>query len=142
MASLPDSPRLEVQLETRAIALVFPLPRPGYSRTQRRRNTGRRTERISIIGHMGTVRITEAELARDVHAVLVKVQEGFEVVIVQNHCPIAVIRPFKPTGRMISEVLADLKARGSTAVMDDDFARDIEEGIKAQRQPWNPPSWD
>ena len=38
---------------------------------------------------------------------------------------------------MISEIIADLKARGSTAVMDDDFARDIEEAIKVQRQPWN-----
>jgi hypothetical protein len=35
---------------------------------------------------------------------------------------------------------ADLKARGSTAVVHDDFARDIEKGIKAHRQPWNPPS--
>jgi len=43
---------------------------------------------------------------------------------------------------MISEVTADLKARGSNAAMDEDFARDIDEGIKAQRQPWNPPSWD
>ena len=38
-------------------------------------------------------------------------------------------------GRLISEVLADLKARGSNAVMDEDFARDIEEGIKAHREP-------
>jgi hypothetical protein len=37
---------------------------------------------------------------------------------------------------------ADLEARGSSAVMDEDFAHDIEEGIKAQRQPWIPPSWD
>jgi hypothetical protein len=43
---------------------------------------------------------------------------------------------------MISEVIADLKARGSNAVIDEDFARDIEEGIKAHREPWNPPSWD
>jgi hypothetical protein len=28
------------------------------------------------------------------------------------------------------------------AVMDDEFARDVEEGIDAQRQPWNPTSWD
>jgi hypothetical protein len=43
---------------------------------------------------------------------------------------------------MISEVIAALEARGSNAVMDEDFARDVEEGIKAHRQPWNPPSWD
>lgn len=89
-----------------------------------------------------TVRMTEAELARDLHSVLEKVQEGVEVVIEQDHRPIAVIKPSKPVGRMISEVIADLKARGSNAVIDDDFARDIEEGTKAHREPWNPPSWD
>ena len=44
---------------------------------------------------------------------------------------------------MIStEVIAELKARGSNAVIDEDFARDIEEGIKAQCEPWHPPAWD
>ena len=62
--------------------------------------------------------------------------------IEQNHRPIVVIRPSAPVGRKISEVIADLKARGSNAIMDDDFALDIEEGIKAHREPWNPPSWD
>ncbi|MDP2996413.1 MAG: hypothetical protein Q8N47_02920 [Bryobacterales bacterium] len=75
---------------------------------------------------MSTVRVTEAELALDIHAVLVKVQEGVEVVIEQNQRPIAVIKPPKTAGRIISEVLADLNAPGSIAVMDDDFAHDIE----------------
>jgi hypothetical protein len=44
-------------------------------------------------------------------------------------------------GRPISEVIAELKVRRSNAVIDDDFARDIEAGIAAQRQPWTPPSW-
>jgi antitoxin (DNA-binding transcriptional repressor) of toxin-antitoxin stability system len=91
---------------------------------------------------MSTVRITETELARDVHAILEKVQQGIEVIIEQDHRPIAVIKASKPAGRPISEVLADLKARGSSAVMDDEFARDVEEGIKAQQESWNPPSWD
>jgi len=95
-----------------------------------------------MIQNMSTVRITESELARDVHGVLEKVQQGVEVIVEQNHRPVAVIKPSKPAGRLISEVLADLKARGSTAVMDDEFARDIEEGIKAHREPWNPPSWE
>ena len=95
-----------------------------------------------MIMDMGTLRITEAELVRDIHAILAKVQQGVEVVVEQNHRPVAVITPSQPAGRMISEVVAELKARGSTAVMDDDFAHDIEEGIKAQRQPWNPPSWE
>jgi antitoxin (DNA-binding transcriptional repressor) of toxin-antitoxin stability system len=91
---------------------------------------------------MSTVRITETELARDVHGILEKVQQGVEVIIEKNHRPVAVIKASKPAGRLISEVLADLQARGSTAVIDDDFARDIEEGIRAHREPWNPPSWE
>jgi len=90
---------------------------------------------------MSTVRITETELARDVHAVLEKVRQGIEVIVEQEHRPVAVIKAPKTAGRLISEVLADLKARGSMAVMDDEFARDVEEGIKAHREPWNPPSW-
>jgi len=86
--------------------------------------------------------MTEAEVARDLHAVLEKVQRGIAVVIEQDHRPVAVIKPSKPAGRPISEVIADLEARGSNAVIDDDFARDVEEGINAQREPWNPPSWD
>jgi len=50
------------------------------------------------------------------------------------------VEPPKPVGGMISEVIADLKARGSDAGIDDEFAHDIEEGIQAQSHPWNPPS--
>jgi FMN-dependent NADH-azoreductase len=46
-----------------------------------------------------------------------------------------VIKPSAPAGRMTSEVIADLKARGSNASMDEGFAHDIEEGIKAAREP-------
>ena len=82
---------------------------------------------------MATVHMSEAEVARDLHAVLAKVQQGVEIVIEQDHRPVAVLKSSKPVGRMISEIIADLKARGSSAVMDDDFARAIEEGITAQR---------
>jgi hypothetical protein len=64
------------------------------------------------------------------------------VVIEQDHRPIAVISPKKPAGRPISEVIAALEASGANAVIDDDFARDIEAGIEMSRQPWNPPSWE
>ena len=86
--------------------------------------------------------MSEAEVASDLHAVLARVQQGVEIVIEQDHRPVAVLRPSQPVGRMISEIVADLKARASNAVIDDDFAGDVDEGIKAQRQPWNPPSWD
>lgn len=94
------------------------------------------------MGPMETVHMSEAELARDLHAVLAKVRQGVEIVIEQDHRPIAVLKPSPPVGRMISEIVADLKARRSNALMDDDFARDLEEGIKAQRPPWNPLAWD
>ncbi len=88
------------------------------------------------------VHITDTEAARDFHSVLERVREGAEVVVEQDNRPVAVIRTPAPAGRMISEVIADLKARGSISVMAEDFARDIEEGLKANREPWNPPSWD
>ncbi len=86
--------------------------------------------------------LSEADVVKDIVAVLAKVREGTEVIVEQDHRPIAVIKPPKPAGRPISEVIAALKARGSNAVIDDDFARDIEAGIEAYRQPWTPPSWE
>ena len=115
--------------------LHFYLQQELLARGQRARITG-------IIIDMGMVRISEAELARDLHAVLAKVQQGIEVVVEQDHRPVAVIKPSQPAGRMISEVVSDLKTRGSTAVIDDDFPIDIEEGIQAHRQPWHPPARD
>jgi len=87
--------------------------------------------------------MTEAEVARDLHDVLEKVQRGIEVVIEQDHRPVAVIMPSKPiVGRPISEVIAALEASGANAIIDEDFARDVQEAIDAHREPWNPPSWD
>lgn len=91
---------------------------------------------------MATVRITEAELARDVHAVLAKVRQGVEVVVEQDNRPVAVIKTPPVGGRKISEVIAAMKASGANAVLDEDFARDVEEAIRLHSQPWNPPSWD
>lgn len=97
--------------------------------------------RAGIIGVM-TVHVTEAELARDVHAVLAKVREGIEVVIEKNSRPVAVIRAPEVKGRRISEVIAALDASGASAVVDEDFARDVEAAVNAHREPWNPPSTD
>jgi hypothetical protein len=67
-----------------------------------------------MIEGMAIVHMTEAEVVKDIAAVLAKVRQG----------------PSKPEGRMITEVIADLRARGSKAVIDDDFASDIEEGLR------------
>jgi antitoxin (DNA-binding transcriptional repressor) of toxin-antitoxin stability system len=91
---------------------------------------------------MITVRMTEAELARDVHAVLEKVRQGMEVVIEQDSCPVAVLKAPRVKGRKIPEVIAAPKANGLSAVIDKDFASDVEVGVKSHRDSWNLASWD
>ncbi len=88
------------------------------------------------------MRMTEAEVVKNITAVLEKVRQGSEIVIEQDQRPIAVSKPTKTAGRLISEVVADLKARGSAAVIDESFATEIEAGIEGHRQPWAPPSWE
>jgi antitoxin (DNA-binding transcriptional repressor) of toxin-antitoxin stability system len=90
---------------------------------------------------MGTLRITEAELARDIHAILAKVQRGAEVVVEQDHRPVAVLRPLDRSGRLVSDILREARRRNSTVTLDDDFGTDLEAIIASQQQPWNPPSW-
>lgn len=102
----------------------------------------KRGRKAAMIDTMAVVHMTEAEVVKDIAAVLAKVRQGSEIVVEQGNRPVAIIKPSKPAGRMISEVIADLKVRGAKVTMDDDFARDIEEGIKAHQQPWNPPSWE
>jgi antitoxin (DNA-binding transcriptional repressor) of toxin-antitoxin stability system len=85
-----------------------------------------------------TVRISEAELARDIHAVLAKVQEGIEVIVEQNHRPVAVIKTPRFTGRLLSAAIALAAARGSTVTLDDGFMRDMGEGIASRSRPWTP----
>jgi antitoxin (DNA-binding transcriptional repressor) of toxin-antitoxin stability system len=98
-----------------------------------------------MIEVMATVRITEAELARDIHAVLAKVQEGVEVIVEQDHRPVAVIKTSKGPGRKISECIALAKAHeeklGYAPVPDADFAKDVQAAIDAHREPLNPPPW-
>ena len=91
---------------------------------------------------MATVRITEAELARDLHAVLAKVQEGIEVIVEQDHRPVAVIRMPHRSGRPISEILRQARDRNCTVTLDPEFGKDLEAVIASHQQPWNPPSWE
>jgi antitoxin (DNA-binding transcriptional repressor) of toxin-antitoxin stability system len=88
--------------------------------------------------------MSEAEVIKDIATVLDRVRQGVEVIVEQDHRPVAVIKSpvVSSKGRKISEVIAALEAAGANAVIDEDFARDVEEGINAHREPWNPPSWD
>jgi antitoxin (DNA-binding transcriptional repressor) of toxin-antitoxin stability system len=67
-----------------------------------------------------------------------KVRQGVEVVVEQDNRPVAVIKTPPVGGRKISEVIAAMKASGANAVVDEDFARDVEEAVRLYNQPWNP----
>ena len=46
-----------------------------------------------------TLHITEAELGRDIHAVLAKVRAGVEVIVERDHRPVAIIKTPQGPGR-------------------------------------------
>jgi len=89
-----------------------------------------------------TVRITEADLVRDIHSVLAKVQEGVEVIVEQDHHPVVIIKPPQAPGRKISECIALAKAYeeklGYAPIPDADFAKDLQAAIDTHREPLNP----
>jgi antitoxin (DNA-binding transcriptional repressor) of toxin-antitoxin stability system len=99
-----------------------------------------------MIEVMAQVHMTEAEAARDFHAVLARVREGAEVVVEQDHTPVAVIKAPQGPGRSIDECIAIAEAfearLGYAPVPDEDFARDVQEGIDAHREALDPPAWD
>ena len=85
--------------------------------------------------------MSEAEVARYLHAVLAKVQQGTEVVIEQDHRPVAIIRSPLEKGRLLSECIALAEARVTTAIPDEGFTMDVSEGIAERSQAWTPPTW-
>jgi antitoxin (DNA-binding transcriptional repressor) of toxin-antitoxin stability system len=87
------------------------------------------------------IHISEAEAARDFAGLMAHVRAGAEVVIESGQLPIAVIHAPLPPRRTISECIA-LLPEGSTAVMDADFAKDVEAAIESHREPLTPPSWE
>lgn len=107
---------------------------------------------------MATFHMTEAEVARDLHAVLAPLvladaQRGIEVVIEQDPRPIAVLKspahaesaPKKP-GRKLSECIAMADAwearLGYPPLPDETFATDVQAGIDARRDSFEPPAWE
>ena len=106
---------------------------------EQRRNVTRTYDR-----GMATTHITEAELARDLHAILEQIRQGGEVVVEQDHRPVAIMKPAEQPGRLLSESIAIARQREKergAAVLDPDFAEDMEEIVR-NRQLWNPTSWD
>lgn len=94
-----------------------------------------------MIEDMAQVHISEAELARDITAVLDRVQCGTEIVIERDARAVAVLRPPEPKRRKLSEIAASLSEQ-STATIDPNFAADVQSLIDRHREPLNPPEWD
>jgi hypothetical protein len=86
--------------------------------------------------------MSEAELARDLHAVPAKVRQGVEVIIEKDEQPFAVLKVQMPGGRRIEEVLRDARSRNLRVTLDDNFGNNLEEIIAKNQELWNPPSWD
>jgi antitoxin (DNA-binding transcriptional repressor) of toxin-antitoxin stability system len=90
------------------------------------------------------VRVSEADAARDLAAILQRVQAGVEFIIERDAQPLAIIRAAVPTRRTISDSIALAEAHerktGAAPVLDADFATDVEEIVR-NRKPWNPPTW-
>ena len=88
------------------------------------------------------IHISEAEATSDFASLMARVREGAEVVIEKDARPVAVVRPAEPHVRLLSDSLRLAREHGSTATLDGDFARDLEEVINSHREPLNPPAWD
>jgi antitoxin (DNA-binding transcriptional repressor) of toxin-antitoxin stability system len=90
---------------------------------------------------MAQVHMSEAEVVKDIQAVLEKVRQGTEVIVEQDDRTVAIIKPVKGPGRPIDDCIALAKAHGSGATLDEDFAKDLEE-IIASRQPLDTSVWE
>jgi antitoxin (DNA-binding transcriptional repressor) of toxin-antitoxin stability system len=96
---------------------------------------------------MATVHMSEAEVARDLHAALAKVQQGVEIVIEQDHRPVAMLVPSAQArpGRKLRECIALAKAYEAqlgAPLPDEDFAQDVLAGINSRRDSFEPPAWE
>ena len=71
------------------------------------------------------------------------INSGSEVIIERNAQAVAIVRPTTvQPGRLLSECIALAEARGATATIDEEFARDVLAAIEAHREPLDPPAWD
>jgi hypothetical protein len=96
--------------------------------------------------NMATIRISEAEAARDFAGLMARVRAGAKIVIEKEASPAVVLRvAVEPRGRLLSESIALAEAHaeemGFEPVMDPEFAADVEEIIR-NRKPRDTSAWD
>jgi antitoxin (DNA-binding transcriptional repressor) of toxin-antitoxin stability system len=88
------------------------------------------------------IHISEAEAARDFPSLMDSVRAGAEVIIEENAQPIAVIQAANPYVRLLSESLRMARERGSTATLDGNFGRDLEEVVSSHPEPLDTSAWE
>ncbi|MFZ0819404.1 MAG: hypothetical protein WAM91_05000 [Candidatus Acidiferrales bacterium] len=88
------------------------------------------------------IHISESDAASDFKSLMAKVREGAEVVIEHDARPVAIVHPAEPCVRLLSESLRLAREHGSAAILDKDFAKDVEAAIESHREPLNSPAWD
>ena len=104
-------------------------------------------EKVSVLAYdrrMAVIHITEAEAARDFAGMMAKVRAGEEVRIGDANTTIAVVRAPQTEQirhRTLSEIIALMERRSPVPPADQDFADDIEEGMRIHRteersDPW------
>lgn len=89
---------------------------------------------------METIHVSDVEAARDLPSLLAKVRAGATVVIEHDAQAVATMNPPEPRPLSLRERLAQLPEE-SSAVMDEDFARDVEEARAYYRNQPQHDSW-
>ena len=87
------------------------------------------------------VHLSQAEIIRNIAAVLQRVEQGAEVVIEKDEHAVAVIRPVL-RGRLLSECIALAHEHASTATLDEHFGKDLGEIISGRPEPLDSFRWD
>ena len=90
---------------------------------------------------MATIHISAADAARDFPGLLARVRAGAEVVIEDGPLTVAVLHTPEPPRRSIQECVA-LLPENSSAIIDEDFPRDVADAVATHRESLNPPAWD
>ncbi len=86
---------------------------------------------------MAVTHISETEAARDLPQLLARVRSGERVQIDFGPDSFAIVHSGgRPSGqpRLLSDILADLRKAGSTASLDGEFGKDVEDGIRSREQ--------
>jgi prevent-host-death family protein len=87
------------------------------------------------------IHISEIEAASNFAALLARVRAGAEIVIERNSQPVAVVHPAEPVRRTISECIA-LLPEDSKAIIDPDFANDVQAAVESHREALDSTAWE